>query len=480
MKNRHKGIPDGFTEICGREIGLTQPRRFARQLSASENLVKKINLYGNLNGHEGCVNALQFNSSGDLLVSGSDDKQVILWNCANKTKCLSYPSGHLENVFQTRIMPFTDDRRIVTSSCDGQVRLGQVWEDGRVDTKRLGRHRGAVHKLAVEPGSPHILYSCGEDGFVQHFDLRSSSATKIFCCSSLKENRKQPPKSIRLNDIAIDQRNPNYVAVGGSEEYARVYDLRKCQLDASSNADRILTTFCPHHLIGTNNVHITGLAYSNTSDLLVSYNDELIYLFQGSMELGPLPPSAPFENFLEFEEPQVYFGHRNSRTVKGVSFFGPNDEYILSGSDCGHIFIWKKKGAKLVRVMLGDRHVVNHLEPHPHAPILATCGLENDIKLWAPMASDAPPLPENVEKILETNRQAREDHSRVTLTPDVIMHVMRLQRRQTLAYNERRYSRADIESDDEDEQLDYSLGFADFDPSYGEGSTGSSTECNIS
>ncbi|KAB1226118.1 DDB1- and CUL4-associated factor 8 [Morella rubra] len=244
---------------------------------AMQNLVKKINLYGHLNGHEGGVFALQFNSTGDLLVSGSADKQVILWNWANKTKCLSYPSGHSESVFQTRIMPFTDDRRIVTSSCDGQVRLGQVWEDGRVDTKRLGRHLGAVIKLAVEPGSPHILYSCGEDGFVQH----------------------------------------------------------------------------------------------------------------RSMELGPLPPiSAPLQ------EPHVYSGHRNCLTVKGVNFFGPNDDYILSGSDCGHIFVWKKEG-ELVRVM-----------------------------------------------ILESNKEVREDHSRLTLTPDAIMHIRRLQRQQ-------RYSRADIESDDE-------------------------------
>lgn len=48
------------------------------------------------------------------------------------------------------------------------MRVGQVLENGRVDTKRLGKHRGAVFKLAVEPGSPYILYSCGEDGFVQH------------------------------------------------------------------------------------------------------------------------------------------------------------------------------------------------------------------------------------------------------------------------------------------------------------------------
>jgi len=86
-------------------------------------LVKQINLYGKLNGHEGCVNDVDFNSTGDLLVSGSDDKQVIFWNWETKTKQLSYPSGHLDNIFQTRIIPFTDDRKIVTSSSDGQVNL---------------------------------------------------------------------------------------------------------------------------------------------------------------------------------------------------------------------------------------------------------------------------------------------------------------------------------------------------------------------
>jgi len=52
-----------------------------------------------------------------------------------------------------------------------QVRLGLVQEDGRVNTTMLGKHRGSVYKLAVEPGSPHIFYSCGEDGFVQHVSL---------------------------------------------------------------------------------------------------------------------------------------------------------------------------------------------------------------------------------------------------------------------------------------------------------------------
>ncbi|GMP49688.1 hypothetical protein CsSME_00016595 [Camellia sinensis var. sinensis] len=84
-------------------------------------LVNQIDLYGKLNGHAGCVNTVQFNSTGDLLVSGSDDRQVMFWNWAMKKLEFSYPSGHLDNIFQVRIMPFTDDRKIVTSSADGQV-----------------------------------------------------------------------------------------------------------------------------------------------------------------------------------------------------------------------------------------------------------------------------------------------------------------------------------------------------------------------
>lgn len=82
-----------------------------------------MNLYGNLYGHDGCVNAVEFNSTGDLLVSGSDDQQVMFWNWASKTKLFEYPSGHSDNIFQTRIMPFSDDRKIVTSAGDGEVSL---------------------------------------------------------------------------------------------------------------------------------------------------------------------------------------------------------------------------------------------------------------------------------------------------------------------------------------------------------------------
>lgn len=77
--------------------------------------------YGNLCGHKGCVNTIHFNPAGDLLVSGSDDKGIILWNWESKYKKFTYASGHMDNVFQALIMPFTEDRTIITSAADGQV-----------------------------------------------------------------------------------------------------------------------------------------------------------------------------------------------------------------------------------------------------------------------------------------------------------------------------------------------------------------------
>jgi hypothetical protein len=63
---------------------------------------------GRLREHRGCVNALHFDSdTGALLLSGSDDRQVILWNWQEERILLKYDSLHHGNVFQAKPMPRT-------------------------------------------------------------------------------------------------------------------------------------------------------------------------------------------------------------------------------------------------------------------------------------------------------------------------------------------------------------------------------------
>lgn len=80
---------------------------------------------------------------------------------------------------------------------------------------------------------------------------------------------------------------------------------------------------------------------------------------------------------------------RNRQTIKGVNFYGLNSEFIMSGSDCGNFFMWEKNSEAIVQWLPGDESgVVNCLEGHPHFPIIATSGLDHDVKLWSPMNPD--------------------------------------------------------------------------------------------
>jgi len=40
--------------------------------------------------------------------------------------------------------------------------------------------------------------------------------------------------------------------------------------------------------------------------------------------------------------------------VKGVNFFGLRSEFVVSGSDCGHVFVWDKETQNVVNYMKGD------------------------------------------------------------------------------------------------------------------------------
>lgn len=79
-----------------------------------------------------------------------------------------------------------------------------------------------------------------------------------------------------------------------------------------------------------------------------------------------------------------YSGHCNIETVKDVNFFGLRDEYIVSGSDKGYVFIWDKKTGKIVQILQGDEDVVNVTKGHPFLPIMAVSGIDCTVKIFKP------------------------------------------------------------------------------------------------
>ncbi|KAF2632659.1 WD40 repeat-like protein [Macroventuria anomochaeta] len=85
---------------------------------------------------------------------------------------------------------------------------------------------------------------------------------------------------------------------------------------------------------------------------------------------------------------RVYTGHCNVQTVKDVNYLGLQDEYVVSGSDCGHVFIWERKTAQLVNILEGDGEVVNVVQGHPYEPTMAVSGIDHTIKIFSPDIRD--------------------------------------------------------------------------------------------
>ncbi|KAF2110173.1 WD and tetratricopeptide repeat-containing protein [Lophiotrema nucula] len=85
---------------------------------------------------------------------------------------------------------------------------------------------------------------------------------------------------------------------------------------------------------------------------------------------------------------RIFQGHCNVKTVKDVNFFGLQDEYVVSGSDSGHVFIWDRKTSQLLNILEGDGEVVNVVQGHPYEPMMAVSGIDHTIKIFSPDAND--------------------------------------------------------------------------------------------
>ncbi|XP_075159485.1 DDB1- and CUL4-associated factor 8 [Haematobia irritans] len=364
MRREHGLSGDGRTSLrngftCG----------FINRFYASRHIVERMKLSHVLRKHNGCVNCLNFNKGGDLLVTGSDDARLIIWDWAgNKVKHI-WKSGHSSNIFQSKFVPSSACLDIISAARDGRVRRSIVPSaGGKVQTSNLYVHGGPVHKLVICPDNPWEILSVGEDGYICSKDLREDN-NKVDMLRVMTSKKR--PRTVRLFSISHHPFAPE-ICVSGNDSFVRVYDKRSMK--------EPVHTMCPEHIMEACIPNVTCCVYSNTgSEILASYSEENIYLFNN-------------KHYIPGEYLHTYKGHYNQKTIKGVNFFGPNCEYVISGSDCGNIFYWDTNTEAILNFMPGDTAgVVNCLEPHPTTPILATSGLDHHIKIWTPSAEKHPP-----------------------------------------------------------------------------------------
>ncbi|KAF6034633.1 DCAF8 [Bugula neritina] len=392
---------------------------------------------GTLDSHSGCVNALNFNQSGTYLASGSDDLKVVVWDMIRLSPYISFQSGHVSNVFQSKFMPHSNDSQIVTCARDGQVRLAELSVTGSCrETRKICEHADSCHKLAVETDPEYCLLSAGEDAMVFQIDVRSKKPNRLVQVL-------QSQMKVALYSIDKHPHKPYEFIVSGRDHYIRVYDKRF--INSQSNSSDVVKRLTPSKFDNKDRLlrDVTCAVYNcNGSEIVGTYNDEDIYLF---------------DNELPAEEACIntYTGHRNSSTVKGVNFYGPNSEYIVSGSDCGNVFFWDKTSSEPLQIQKGDEGgVVNVLEPHPHLPYLAVSGLDNSVKVFMPVGEKLTSM-SKFKKLMKRNTGRQGSRMASNALIDTVERTFLMSALRAIHWRRRRREAGDdADADDADDESD--------------------------
>jgi hypothetical protein len=286
--------------------------------------------------------------------------------------------------------------------------------------------KGAVKALAQTPtiSSPHLIIG-GRGLVIGMLDLRitnrptleeENSSTSLSPALVNMFTKMWSPyfptssSSINAKQALIRDKYTNLNAFHPWSNNRDMYDPEFLSLPANTSSS----------LFGRfdEGVAISGLDVSKDGKRIVaSYRNDQIYTFN-------LKCTDSIDGIVD-----VMGGHINSATfLKSVHFFGPNDEYVVSGSDSGHLWMWESQSTiqknprivtmtfetekdstirkiseennhvrggkdeltlldttccKLVTVLRADNRTCNGVVPHPIAPLLVSYGIDSDAKLWA-------------------------------------------------------------------------------------------------
>lgn len=317
---------------------------FRGRLSVARNLYRK-----DLLAHYGCVNAIEFSSEGELLISGGDDRRVLLWSVAEAIHDMGNPvvmnTNHFSNIF---CLAFdSTNSRIFSGGNDDQVIVHDI-RSGQLVTKLS--HKKPVYGLSVNPHNDHVLATAGDDGRILIYDIRESDP---FCLSKYK---------MGFHSVMYNPMNDYLLVTANSEEGIALWDTRKpkeCYIHYDKDAGEI----------------------SGISACFDSLGRRVLALRR---RLPPVLYDTHSRNAVcQFYHPQYY----NSCTMKTCCFAGEDDEYVLSGSDDFNLYMWKipkdNEWGQSHVVLRGHRSIVNQVRYNRRNNLIASSGVEKMIKLWS-------------------------------------------------------------------------------------------------
>ena len=373
-------------ETVGRNRLLPLPVN--RQVQSSLlDAVQEIREQQQLVGHQDKVNTVAYSPDGNLILTGSSDRTLHLWNSQGEP--MGQPlKGHTDAVTAAAFNP--DGQLIASGGEDKTIRL---WDtQGNPIGEPFVGHEDAVTAIAFSPtplgkgGAGGIIASSSEDGTIRLWDTQGNPVGKpfighedaitaiAFSSTSLAKGGEggivasaSKDRTVRVWDLQGNQVNPPWrkhqdlvnavafspdgklIASGGDDEKIRLWDLQ---------GNLVAEPFIGHLGI------IWSLAFSQDGNTIVSASSDRTIRFWDLRGNEIKPPLR---------------GHLGLINSVAIS---PDGEAVISSSNDNTVRLWNVDDNPVSQVLRGHKGHVKSLAISPDSKFIASAGQDSTVRLW--------------------------------------------------------------------------------------------------
>jgi WD40 repeat protein len=154
------------------------PDTTRRTFLSSRLLHSKVVAESSLQGHRGCVNALDYTVDGETLASGSDDTRILFWQ--NHKQVGEVTPGHTENIFDVHFR----GGHVVSCDRGGLVCQSSVTQCRLVNTYECNRDTNEIRRIAQDDAESFVCYCAADNAGVYRVDFREKHAVCVDGCSN--------------------------------------------------------------------------------------------------------------------------------------------------------------------------------------------------------------------------------------------------------------------------------------------------------
>ena len=315
---------------------------------------------------EGCIFCLNFNDTGNLMGSSTQDNMMEIWDISSKKLKKAF-QPHSELVADIEFFHNElDNQCILTCSLDKTIKL---WKNYK-SVHTFMEHSDWVKCLNIRQDNIQFLSGC-VSSVVKLWDIPTQRII-----ASIKNCNKDPKVLPTVNSLHFLNNNQSMFIVGLRSGEIKLYDMREktTKYEFTKNVGLV-------HCFKAHNKKLNNAVLNSTDKYLItSSRDSIIRLW----DFRKLPNINDTEESIKKNKKYIYEYNKHKCVGYniGCSFYN-NEQYIITGSEDYCFYIYDIFNPNNYQKNKTQQKCINFLKPIPNSYDICFSGIEDiSIYVW--------------------------------------------------------------------------------------------------